>query len=187
MDLQFADHTIHLPQEVVNYIASHFQAATDIAATRLVNRSLYNAATALMLDIKKSPSELFPRPTAAEIQEIEELTRTDPSYFRSFDRWTKSPLTIWTWLRVPRDVALEDRQTDLGRAFLASVTAPSKHDNRPALKDPTELTEEEREVVDDILKGKGGVPMHSGRKGTCWGRMQEEPDLFCVVMRECEF
>lgn len=170
MDLQYPARNIHLPQELVDCIASHLRKATDITAARLVSRSFCDAATKLMLDIQCSPSELFTLPTRMELDEIDHAA---PKFFKWFDRRAEQLVTQWTWLEIPCEITLEDRYTEHGRKFLELAIAPSTDACRDSLDD---------EELDD---GKDDVPLSSGRKATCWGRMQEKPGLFCIVMRAC--
>lgn len=167
MDLHYPDHTIHLSQEIVECIASNLRSKTDIAAARLVNRSFCSAATKLMVDIQSSPSELFTTPTNAEIEEVQRARPFDAHLSRS----PLDPVTIWTWLAIPANVPLEDRQTKIGRIFLEHVIAPADDDYLAHL-DGQEIS------------GKDQLPLTNGRKATSWGRTKEKAELFCVVTRK---
>lgn len=86
MDLHYPGRIIHLPQEILNRIASHLRKAEDIGAARLVNHALGDAATRLMMDLKQSPSAMFTRPTDEEIGEIAKILQNDPQFFEYFWR-----------------------------------------------------------------------------------------------------
>lgn len=158
-----------LPREIVDHIFSYLQNAADIAAIRLVNHAFYHAATDLLLAAKQSPSELFTLPTADEAEEVERAKPFGHTY-----RHPSHPFTIWTWLRIPPSITLEDQWTTIGRTFIRLVVAPS----------PFKYHVDEDGDLNHELPVHGVCPPESGRKGTSWGRVQENPDSFCIVMRK---
>ena len=160
MDVDIADRTIHLPLELVERICSYLSSASDIQAARLVSRCFSNVATKLITDTWSSPSLLFARAPKCHSQAYHEKC----SETSSRSRWVATPVTLWTTLKIPIDVQLEDPHHDLGRQFEKLVFAPDK----------------------PIYGRWSHRSFHAyGRKAVSWGRMIEHPELFCLVMREC--
>lgn len=164
MDLQYGDRAVHLPRELIDLVVSYLRTAKDIGSARLINRTFYKAATEVMLDIRRSPSKLFTYPTRVVVEEIERAKPVN----NMKEPWRQiSPVTIWTTLNVPRHIPLEDQDTELGRRFSELVTWGSH-------------------VMDSDTDPRLDYNSHKhGRKGVCWGRVEESSDLFWLVIREC--
>jgi hypothetical protein len=159
MDFNFDGRQLHLPIELIIYICSFLENASDACAARLVNRTFCTAATPMITDIWHSPSLLFTKAPLFSDTLAYNGSGIDPN---NRSRWVEQPVTIWTWLSIPSSVTLEDEESSAGKRFAELLCAPDKTWN-----DYKHLS------------------FHRyGRKAVSWGRGQERPNLFCVVIRE---
>ena len=151
---------MHLPLELVDNICAYLHGASDIQAVRLVNRAFCNAATKLITDIWHSPSLLFANENISEENTPSSLAATDTT---DCARWLPNPITLWTWIGIPSTLRLEDCNGSMGQRFQELIFAPDKPPARSF----------HHRAFDEY-----------GRKATCWGRIQEDPEMFCIVMRK---
>ena len=161
MDLTFDGRCLHLPLELVSHICSFLENASDACAVRLTNRLFCAAATPLITDVWDSPSLLFTKPNPTTASQTYAGSDIDP---QNRPRWVEKPITIWTWLSIPSDVTLEDGKTAVGERLAGFLNAPDKSRSDYSQRSFRKY----------------------GRKAVCWGRMQERPELFCIIMRKLQ-
>jgi hypothetical protein len=69
----------------------------------------------------------------------------------------ETPVTVWTWLKCPASIRLETEDNPAGQRFVELLIAPSGHHRA----------------------------FHKyGRKAVSWGRMDELPEMFCIITRK---
>jgi len=86
-----------------------------------------------------------------------------PDLFRTKDGLASSePVTLWTWLDIASSNSLHDPETDDGRRFRATVAA----------------------LCNGASKEYGPKTSKCGPKASCWGRLTESPNSFCVITCE---
>lgn len=107
MDLLQDTGAIHVPREIIDLIVcSQLEDLKRLFILRLVCQAFCSSATDAIVHRKRSPSELFHDP---------HLPVTPPP---DSDLVTRTSLvTVWTWLRILKDVTLEDRSIVVGSRF----------------------------------------------------------------------
>ncbi len=76
--------------------------------------------------------------------------------------WVEKPVTLWTWLNIPASITLEDGKSAVGEQFGRLLCAPDGF----------------------VFSHTRRRSFHLyGRKALSWGRVQEKPDVFCIITR----
>jgi len=75
---------------------------------------------------------------------------------------SSAAFTLWTWLDIPSETTLHDPDTDAGRRFGATMIAS----------------------CNAASVGEGSTGPKHGPKASCWGRLIESQDCFCIVTRK---
>lgn len=165
MDFNFNGRSLHLPRELVDHICGFLEYPSEpsyLFSARLVNRSFYEAATSLITHTWDCPSELFV-PPAAHLGWPSRFMGTILDKNKA--SWVPNPVTLWTWLRIPTSVTLEDNESEVGIRFVEALIAPAELEEGP---------------YDYRLIDKQAY----ARKAISWGRMDEDPEVFSIVTRK---
>ena len=161
MDFTFNGRRLHLPLELITHICSFLESTSDACAARLTNRVFDAAATPLITDVWNSRSILFVKPNLSANSRPYNGIEIDPN---NRPRWVEKPITIWTWLIIPAGIPLENGESIVGKEFVRLLCAPDE-----------DLSDYARHSFEQY-----------GRKAVSWGRMQESPDLFCIITRKSD-
>ena len=149
MDLRLGASDFHVPPEILDFIVGFLaDDKAGILKTRLICNTLGQIATKRLMSKVSKPSEILTKGT---------LHIADNEMSDRYPKASPNAVTVWTWIRLPRDAF---QSFDFTNDFKNMLCAPEGY------KDRTFGT------------AKGG------RVSTCWARMMEDEDLVAIGMRE---
>ena len=163
MDITAGPRVFRMPQELVDEICCHLASTVkDVCSARLVCKAMNRATSPLIVNMGCTPSELFTLPSAKALSPEEMIQH---GLYRRGDESRARPVTVWSWLKIASHIAIEDSSTGVGRRFQALMFSPY-------------------EAPPEGRSDRCSSTREEGRKSMLWGRIEEQPDTFCIITRE---